>query len=108
LIRRDFSQAFSKVDALVTPVSPTVAFRLGEKLTDPLTMYLADVYTLPASLAGICGVSVPAALSAATGERPALPIGVQILAPEFEEARMLRVAAAWEAQSPVRSQIARA
>ncbi len=106
LIRRDFIQAFAKVDALVTPVSPTVAFRLGEKLMDPLTMYLADVYTLPASLAGVCGVSVPAALSPTTDQRRALPIGVQILAPEFEEARMVRLAAAWEAQSPVRGQLA--
>jgi aspartyl-tRNA(Asn)/glutamyl-tRNA(Gln) amidotransferase subunit A len=106
LIRRDFTHAFSKVDALITPVSPSVAFRLGEKIEDPLTMYLADVYTLPASLAGICGMSVPAALSTPTEERPALPVGVQVLAPAFAETVMLRVAAAWEAQSPVRGRLA--
>jgi aspartyl-tRNA(Asn)/glutamyl-tRNA(Gln) amidotransferase subunit A len=103
LIRRDFDVAFTKADILLTPVSPTPAFRLGEKVDDPLKMYLADVYTLPASLAGVCGISVPAALTEATEDRPPLPIGVQLLAPAFREEVMFTAAAAWERQSPVRS-----
>src|SRR4029078_12534943 len=59
LVKRDFALAFEKVDALVAPISPTPAFRLGEKVDDPLTMYLSDVYTLPASLAGVSAISVP-------------------------------------------------
>jgi aspartyl-tRNA(Asn)/glutamyl-tRNA(Gln) amidotransferase subunit A len=102
LIRQDFAKAFERVDVLVSPISPTPAFRLGEKLSDPLSMYLSDVFTLPASLAGVCGVSVPAGLTAATAERPSLPIGVQIVAPAFAEERLFSVAAAWEARSPVK------
>jgi aspartyl-tRNA(Asn)/glutamyl-tRNA(Gln) amidotransferase subunit A len=103
LIRRDFEQAFTRADVLLTPSSPSLAFRLGEKLADPLTMYLADVYTLGASLAGICGLTVPAALSRATPDRPSLPIGAQVLAPAFEEERLFTAAAAWERVSPVRN-----
>jgi aspartyl-tRNA(Asn)/glutamyl-tRNA(Gln) amidotransferase subunit A len=102
LIRRDFAQAFADVDVLITPTSPTPAFRLGEKVEDPLSMYLADIYTLPASLAGVCGVSVPAAVTAPRPDRPSLPIGVQIMAPAFAEERLFSVAASWEARSPIK------
>ena len=91
LLTRDFLEAFAKVDVLVGPVAPTPAFRLGEKTDDPLQMYLEDIYSVAASLAGICGMSVPC------GEtREGLPIGVQILARHFDEATMFRVGAAVE------------
>ena len=96
LVRRDFEEAFAKVDVIAAPTAPTVAFKLGEQIDDPLTMYLNDVYTLPASLAGLPAISVPAAPAKAEGDRPALPVGLQIIAPAFEEARMFRAAAAWE------------
>lgn len=93
LLTRDFLAAFAEVDVLVTPVTPTPAFRLGEKTDDPLKMYLEDIYSVAASLAGICGVSVP------LGEtRDGLPIGVQILGRHFGEATMLRVAKTVEAR----------
>ena len=92
LIARDFTDAFAQVDAILTPVSPFPAFRLGEKTADPLEMYLSDIYTITGSLAGICGVSVPCGATS-TG----LPVGMQILANHFEEARMLRLAHAFEA-----------
>jgi aspartyl-tRNA(Asn)/glutamyl-tRNA(Gln) amidotransferase subunit A len=100
LIKKDFDEAFTRVDALITPISPTPAFRLGEKADDPVKMYLSDVYTLPASLAGVCALSVPAAPAPATTDRPELPVGVQIIAPAFAEARMFQVAAACERLSP--------
>ncbi len=91
LLTRDFDEAFRKVDAIVTPTSPTAAFRLGEKSNDPLAMYLADIYTVTADLAGIPGISVPC------GEtREKLPIGLQILGKHFDEATILRVAHAYE------------
>jgi len=96
LIRRDFEAAFRDVDVIATPTSPTPAFRLGEKVDDPLAMYLADVYTLPASLAGIAGLSVPCGATRATSERPALPIGLQLLAPAFAEEQLFTAAAAVE------------
>ncbi|HKP64688.1 MAG TPA: Asp-tRNA(Asn)/Glu-tRNA(Gln) amidotransferase subunit GatA [Polyangiales bacterium] len=91
LIQRDYAHAFERCDALLTPTAPTPAFKLGEKLDDPLAMYLADIFTLPASLAGIPAVSVPCGLS---DER--LPIGLQLAAPAFEEARLVRLGAAYE------------
>lgn len=91
LIRQDFDQVFTSVDALLTPCSPTVAFKLGEKSQSPLQMYLADVYTLPASLAGVCGMSVPVGVDARR-----LPIGAQILAPAFAEETLFRLGAGWE------------
>jgi len=97
LIRNDFARAFQKVDAIVGPTSPEVAWPLGAKVDDPLRMYLADVYTLPASLAGLPGISVPASPSP-TG----LPIGLQIVTPAFEEARMFTLANAFEQISPAR------
>jgi len=91
LLTRDFEQAFQKVDAIVTPTSPTAAFRLGEKSNYPLAMYLADIYTVTADLAGIPGISIPC------GEtKEKLPIGLQILGKHFDEATILRVAHAFE------------
>ncbi|MFZ1008696.1 MAG: amidase family protein, partial [Candidatus Sulfotelmatobacter sp.] len=91
LLTRDFDEAFRKVDAIVTPTSPTAAFRLGEKSDDPLAMYLADIYTVTADLAGIPGISVPCGVT-----KDNLPIGLQILGKHFDEASILRVAHAYE------------
>jgi aspartyl-tRNA(Asn)/glutamyl-tRNA(Gln) amidotransferase subunit A len=96
LIVRDFERAFETVDAIITPTSPTPAFRLGEKSDDPLAMYLEDVYTLPCNLAGLCGMSLPARMTAATQDRPALPVGLQLLAPPFQEETLFALGAAWE------------
>jgi aspartyl-tRNA(Asn)/glutamyl-tRNA(Gln) amidotransferase subunit A len=91
LIARDFADAFQKVDAIVTPTAPTPAFRLGEKTADPLQMYLADIYTVTGSLAGVPGISIPSGKTKA-----GLPIGLQIFAPHFSEDRVLQIAAAFE------------
>ncbi len=98
LIRRDFERAFEDVDVICSPASPTPAFRFGEKADDPLAMYLSDVFTLPASLAGIPAISVPCAPARGSG----LPVGFQIMARPLEEGTMLAAAAAWEAVSPAR------
>ncbi len=90
LISREFAEAFTKYDALVTPTSPTVPFRIGEKADDPLQMYLSDVCTLPVNIAGIPGISVPA------GFADGLPVGVQILGKPFSEETLFRVAYAYE------------
>jgi aspartyl-tRNA(Asn)/glutamyl-tRNA(Gln) amidotransferase subunit A len=91
LLAQDFVLAFNKVDAIVTPTSPTAAFKLGEKVDDPLAMYLADIFTVTANLAGICGISIPC------GEtKEKLPIGLQILGKHFDEATILRVGHAFE------------
>jgi aspartyl-tRNA(Asn)/glutamyl-tRNA(Gln) amidotransferase subunit A len=105
LIKKDFDEAFARVDVLLTPISPTPAFKLGDKIDDPLTMYLSDVYTLPASLAGVCALSVPCAPAPATPDRPTLPVGLQVIAPSFAEERMFQVAAAWERLSPARGMV---
>jgi aspartyl-tRNA(Asn)/glutamyl-tRNA(Gln) amidotransferase subunit A len=102
LIRRDFEEAFREVDVIAAPVSPTVAFPLGARVDDPLSMYLADVYTLPASMAGVPALSVPCAPAPATSDRPELPVGLQLIAPPLEEARLFSVAHAWEEVSPAR------
>ena len=91
LIARDFLAAFTQVDALVTPMTPAPPWKLGDKTDDPISMYLADIYTVAASLAGICGISVPCGTTAA-----GLPIGVQVLAGHFAEGKLLRVAQAIE------------
>ena len=91
LIARDFARAFERVDAIIAPVSPFPAFRLGEKLEDPLEMYLSDIYTITGSLAGIPCMSVPCGLSAS-----GLPVGMQILTRHFDESGMLRIAGAFE------------
>ncbi len=95
LLTRDFLAAFSEVDVLVGPMTPTPPFKLGEKTDDPVSMYLADIYSVAASLAGLPAISVPCG-ETATG----LPIGVQIMGRHFDEATMLRVAAAIERQQP--------
>jgi aspartyl-tRNA(Asn)/glutamyl-tRNA(Gln) amidotransferase subunit A len=91
LIRRDFLEAFEKCDVLLTPTSPTTAFRIGEKLGDPLTMYLSDVYTVSVNLAGLPAVSIPFGR-----DSRGLPIGAQIIGPTFAEALVMQVAAALE------------
>ena len=90
LIKRDFDEAFGKVDVIAAPTTPKTAFRFGEHSTDPLEMYLEDVFTLPASLAGVCGVSVPC------GFEDGLPIGLQLIGPAFGEEVILRAAHAYE------------
>ena len=87
LIRRDFEQAFEKCDIIVTPVSPTTAFKIGEKVEDPLQMYLSDIFTIPVNLAGLPGMSVPCGFDGA-----GLPIGLQIIGKPLDEARMLQAA----------------
>ncbi|MBV9462943.1 MAG: Asp-tRNA(Asn)/Glu-tRNA(Gln) amidotransferase subunit GatA, partial [Verrucomicrobiae bacterium] len=94
LIRQDFEAAFEQCDAILTPTSPTPAFKLGEKTEDPLQMYLADIYTIAANLAGICGVSVPCGFVEEAGRK--LPVGLQILGKAFEEETILRVGHAYE------------
>ena len=91
LIKRDFEEAFKSVDVIACPVAPTTAFKIGEKTGDPLAMYLEDVFTLPPSLAGICGLSVPCGF-----DRNRLPVGLQLLGPAFGEATVLRVGRAYE------------
>ncbi|MGD9118730.1 MAG: Asp-tRNA(Asn)/Glu-tRNA(Gln) amidotransferase subunit GatA [Dehalococcoidia bacterium] len=90
LIRREFDQAFEKYDALVTPTSPTVPFKIGEKLDDPVQMYLSDVCTLPINIAGVPGISIPA------GFAGGLPIGMQLIGKPFGEETILKVAYAYE------------
>jgi aspartyl-tRNA(Asn)/glutamyl-tRNA(Gln) amidotransferase subunit A len=91
LVARDFADAFKKTDVIVTPTAPTAAFGLGEKIADPLQMYLADIYTVTGSLAGVPGISVPCGKN-----RAGLPIGMQIFGPHFAEGRVLQVARAFE------------
>ena len=92
LIRNDFLKAFEKVDAIVTPTTPTAAFKLGEKSDDPLQMYLSDIFTISCNLAGICGMSVPCGFT----KSPKLPIGLQFLGKPFGEETMLKIAHAYE------------
>ena len=94
LIRADFTKAFEKCDCIMMPVSPTTAFKIGEKVDDPLTMYLSDIYTIAANLAGVPGVSVPCGF-----DQNNLPIGLQILTPAFGEDRLLRIARIFESQT---------
>ena len=93
LIAQDFAKAFEQVDVLVTPTTPTTAFKLGEKVADPVEMYNFDLCTLPLNLAGLCGMSVPSGFAEDTG----LPVGLQIMAPAFADDRLYRVGAAYEA-----------
>jgi aspartyl-tRNA(Asn)/glutamyl-tRNA(Gln) amidotransferase subunit A len=94
LITQDFTDAFQKVDAIITPTAPTPAFRLGEKASDPLEMYLADIYTVTGSLAGIPGISVPCGKT-----REGLPVGMQVFAPHFGEAILFQIVRAYQAAS---------
>jgi aspartyl-tRNA(Asn)/glutamyl-tRNA(Gln) amidotransferase subunit A len=102
LIKQDFDKTFEAVDVIATPVAPTTAFKIGENSDDPLKMYLEDVFTIPASLAGIPGLSVPCGFDGA-----GLPIGLQLLGKAFDEATVLRVghayqqATAWHTRRPV-------
>jgi aspartyl-tRNA(Asn)/glutamyl-tRNA(Gln) amidotransferase subunit A len=98
LITRDFATAFEQVDVLVSPTTPTTAFKLGERAADPLAMYLADLCTIPANLAGNCAMSVPCGLSPDDG----LPVGLQIMAPTLADDRLYRVGAAFEAATTER------
>jgi aspartyl-tRNA(Asn)/glutamyl-tRNA(Gln) amidotransferase subunit A len=96
LIRNDFLKAFETVDAIVTPTTPTAAFKLGEKSDDPLQMYLSDIFTISCNLGGICGVSLPCGFT----RDPKLPVGLQLLGQPFGEAAMLRLAHAYEQSTP--------
>jgi aspartyl-tRNA(Asn)/glutamyl-tRNA(Gln) amidotransferase subunit A len=95
LVARDFTDAFQKVDAIVTPTAPTPAFRLGEKVSDPLQMYLADIYTVTGSLAGVPGISIPCGKTNA-----GLPLGMQVFAPHFKEGTLLQIARTYEGATP--------
>lgn len=103
LIRRDFDEAFKKCDVIVAPTSPTPAFKIGERANDPLQMYLCDIFTISANLAGNCGLSVPCGFTS----QPKLPVGLQVLGKPFDEATILRVAhtyeqaTEWHKQKPV-------
>jgi aspartyl-tRNA(Asn)/glutamyl-tRNA(Gln) amidotransferase subunit A len=94
LIRQDFDQAFKECDVVIGPTSPTPAFKIGEKTADPLAMYLSDIYTISANLAGICGISIPCGFT-----KTGLPIGLQILAAPFAEETLLRVARMFERET---------
>ncbi len=91
LIKNDFDQAFSQCDVVIGPTAPTAAFKIGEKTSDPLSMYLSDIYTISCNLAGIPGMSIPCGFTQTN-----LPIGLQLLAPPFEEEKMLRIARMYE------------
>ena len=95
-IAADFAAAFADFDFVVTPTSPSVAFKLGEKTDDPLAMYLNDFFTVPMSLAGIPAISIPAGLAEPAGGGPQLPVGFQIAAPAFAEQKLLDAAYALE------------
>ncbi|HEY3762867.1 MAG TPA: Asp-tRNA(Asn)/Glu-tRNA(Gln) amidotransferase subunit GatA [Verrucomicrobiae bacterium] len=99
LIRNDFLKAFESVDAIITPTTPTAAFKIGEKSDDPLQMYLSDIFTISCNLAGICGISIPCGFT----KSPALPIGLQLLGKPFGEETLLRIAHAFEQNSNWRS-----
>ncbi len=91
LIKQDFERAFEQVDVIACPVTPTTAFKIGEKADDPLEMYLSDIFTLSLNLAGMCGISVPCGFDEA-----GLPIGLQLLGPHLGEETILRTAYAYE------------
>ena len=96
LIRQDFLTAFGTVDAILTPTTPTAAFKVGEKSDDPLQMYLSDVFTISCNLAGNCGLSIPCGFTQPTATAPRLPLGLQLLGKPFGEATMFRLAHALE------------
>ena len=91
LIRQDFQAAFEKVDMLLTPVAPTPAFKIGEKVDDPLQMYLSDIFTIPVNLAGTCALSLPCGVSS-----EGLPIGLQLIGKPFAETEVLQAGYAFE------------
>jgi aspartyl-tRNA(Asn)/glutamyl-tRNA(Gln) amidotransferase subunit A len=100
LIRNDFLKAFEKVDVIVTPTTPTAAFKIGEKSDDPLQMYLSDIFTISCNLTGICGISVPCGFT----QNPKLPIGLQLLGKPFGEGTILRIAHAYEQSTDWRTE----
>jgi aspartyl-tRNA(Asn)/glutamyl-tRNA(Gln) amidotransferase subunit A len=95
LVAQDFDRAFAEVDAIISPTAPTAAFKLGERLADPMAMYATDILTLPANLAGISGLAVPA------GFADGLPVGLQVLGPYLGEATCLRVAQSLESEAGI-------
>ncbi|HET6362129.1 MAG TPA: Asp-tRNA(Asn)/Glu-tRNA(Gln) amidotransferase subunit GatA, partial [Gemmatimonadota bacterium] len=99
-IRADFEAAFERVDAILTPTTPTPAFPIGEKAEDPLAMYLNDIYTVSANLAGIPAISLPWGRTRARPDRPALPIGIQLMGPDFAERRLFEIARFLEREAP--------
>jgi len=102
LIKQDFDRAFEKVDVIVGPTTPTAAFPIGDKINDPLQMYLSDVYTLSANLAGICALSLPCGF--VDGGSAGLPVGLQIQGPAWKEEQVIRVAQAYEGSTPWHTQ----
>ena len=88
LIKKDFDDAFKKVDVIIGPTSPTTAFKIGEKNNDPLSMYLSDIYTVPVNLAGLPGISIPCG----NGKESGLPVGFQMIGKPFDEETLLRAA----------------
>ena len=102
LIRQDFLNAFEKVDAILSPTTPTPAFKVGEKSADPLQMYLSDIFTISCNLAGICGLSLPCGFTAATR----LPLGLQLLGKPFGEESLFRIAHAYEQSTPWHREVA--
>jgi aspartyl-tRNA(Asn)/glutamyl-tRNA(Gln) amidotransferase subunit A len=99
-IRGDFERAFGEVDALLGPTTPTPAFPIGEKADDPVAMYLNDVYTVSANLAGIPAISLPWGRTPERSDRPALPIGIQLMGPDFSERRLFELARFLEREAP--------
>jgi aspartyl-tRNA(Asn)/glutamyl-tRNA(Gln) amidotransferase subunit A len=95
LIKQDFDKAFAACDVILSPTSPTTAFRIGEKMNDPLAMYLSDIFTIPANMAGIPAISLPCGL-----DRARLPVGLQLMAKPFAEETLLRAAFAYEQNTP--------
>src|SRR5207244_3135705 len=91
LIKDDFDKAFAQCDVIAGPTSPTAAFKIGERVQDPLAMYLSDIYTISCNLAGLPGISIPCGFT-----QQGLPIGLQLLAPPFQEDNLLRVARRYE------------
>jgi aspartyl-tRNA(Asn)/glutamyl-tRNA(Gln) amidotransferase subunit A len=96
LVKRDYQKAFASCDAILTPTSPSVAFKIGEKSDDPLAMYLNDVYTVSANLAGVPGISIPSGLS-----NEGLPIGTQLIGDFWSESVLLNMAHRYEAEFPL-------
>jgi aspartyl-tRNA(Asn)/glutamyl-tRNA(Gln) amidotransferase subunit A len=98
LIKQDFEQAFTQVDLIACPVTPTTAFRIGEKAGNPIEMYVSDIFTISLNLAGMCGISVPCGF-----DKQGLPIGLQLIGPHLGEATILRAAHAYEQSTPWRA-----
>ena len=98
MVKKDYSDAFSKCDVILTPTSPTVAFKIGERTSDPLAMYLSDIYTVSANLAGVPAISVPCGLSS-----EGLPIGTQLVGDFWSEATLLNMAAVYENAHPLKA-----